>query len=61
MTLWFWKCRVAKVTQHILGPVTKYKLLYVSNKGKAGARVRNKWSNNISGFFTLKTNPFGLF
>ena len=27
------------LTQHILGPVTKYKLLYVSNQGRAGARA----------------------
>ena len=34
------------LTQHISGPVTKYKLLYVSNQGRAGpsawARVRAK-------------------
>ena len=28
------------LTQHISGPVTKYKLLYVSNQGRARARVR---------------------
>ena len=28
------------LTQHISGPVTKYKLLYVSNQGRAWARVR---------------------
>ena len=27
------------LTQHISGPVTKYKLLYVSNQGRAGARA----------------------
>ena len=27
------------LTQHILGPVTKYKLLYVSNQGRVGARA----------------------
>ena len=27
-------------TQHISGPVTKYKLKYVSNQGRIGARVR---------------------
>ena len=26
------------LTQHISGPVTKYKLLYVSNRDRAGAR-----------------------
>ena len=26
--------------QHILGPVTRYKLLYVSNQGRAGARAK---------------------
>ena len=32
------------LTQHISGPVTKYKLLYVSNQGRAraGARARAK-------------------
>ena len=28
------------LTQHISGPVTKYKLLYVSNQGRAGARAK---------------------
>ena len=27
------------LTQHISGPVTKYKLLYVSNQGKTGIRA----------------------
>ena len=30
------------LAQHILGLVTKCKLLYVSNQGRAGARVRAK-------------------
>ena len=28
------------LTQHISGLVAKYKLFYVSNQGRAGARVR---------------------
>ena len=28
------------LTQHISGPVTKYKLLCVSNQGRAGARAK---------------------
>ena len=27
------------LTQQILGPVTKYKLLYISNQDRAGARA----------------------
>ena len=27
------------LTQHISGPITKYRLLYVSNQGRAGARA----------------------
>ena len=27
------------LTQNISGPVTKYKLLYISNQGRAGARA----------------------
>ena len=27
------------LTQHISGPVTKYKLLHVSNQGRAGVRA----------------------
>ena len=30
------------LTQHISGLLTKYKLLYVSNQGRIGARVRAK-------------------
>ena len=42
--LWFWllfgvKKKKKMLTQHISGPVSKYKLLYVS-KDRAGARVR---------------------
>ena len=29
------------LTQHISGLVNKYKLLYVSNQGRAGARARH--------------------
>ena len=59
------------LTQHISGPVTKYKLLYVSNQGRAGARawlglrVRARARHchllsKISGPFTRKTNQFSL-
>ena len=28
-----------KIAQRILGPITKYKQLYVSNQGRAGAKL----------------------
>ena len=35
---WLFGVNETLLTQHILGLVTKYKLMYVSNQGKAGAR-----------------------